>query len=335
MEGDYEYSITNSHCLGLRRLLDALPAHEGEPLLLALLVACVDVLDFTKVVSESPAEHSYAWSLCLVLFMKIPVGLRLLHKSLLAAASVAVGSVAVSSISASSVSASSCEGDDGSGCVGAHRPSSSPPIVSSNAASFTTPSARAYVTTAEAHVFLGHHRQGVRTAIDLLGGPDAPPLFIAASAVCKTAWASTQRDANTRATALLQLLSRGATPEEAVATIAADLAPLLTHATAWDTLVADVLKTAPAALAMHLQPLSSNFCAKVERGRACSDMSEDGPDARELSFSGATPAVTVDECDVQPHMALISPPAGAAAGATAVENPMGGASTETPWEGFR
>ena len=329
MEGDDRNSVTNSHCNDLQRLLVPLPEHDGEPLLLALLVAGVDVLEFTSVVSESPAEHSYAWSLCLVLFMKIPVGLRLLHKSLLAAASVAVGSVAVSSISASSVSASSCEGDDGSGCGGAHQLSSSPPIVSSTAA-FTTPSARAYVTAAEAQVFLDHHRQGVRTAIDLLGGLDSPPLFIAASAVCKTAWAATQRDANARATALLQLLSRGATPEEAVATVAADLAPLLTHATAWDTLVADVLKTAPAALAEHLEPLESNFRAKVERGRACSDMSEDGPDARELSFSGATPAVTV-VCDVRPGVALISPPAGA----TAVDVPMGGARTETPREGFR
>ena len=329
MEGDSKHSVTNSAHTVICSLLDPLPAREGEPLVLALVDACFDILEFTRVVSESPAEYSYAWSLCLVLFMKIPVGLRLLHKSLLAAASVAVGSVAVNSISASSVSASSCEGDDGSGCGGAHQPSSSPPIVSSTAA-FTTPSARTYVTTAEAQVFLDHHRQGVRTAIDLLGGLDAPPLFIAASAVCKTAWAATQRDANTRATALLQLLSRGATPEEAVATVAADLAPLLTHATAWDTLVADVLKTAPAALAEHLEPLESNFRAKVERGRACSDMSEDGPDARELSFSGATPAVTV-VCDVRPGVALISPPAGA----TAVDVPMGGARTETPREGFR
>ena len=282
----------------------------GEPLL-SLHDAGSSIVRITRVVdSSAAASHLYAWSALFVLLLKLAPGLRLLHKALLSVF-------------------------DG--------PRRDLGGADSGAGAHPSPSACPCVTAADNRKLSDLVRKSARKVGNVLRGSLSLRLFVAASDECAAAWTASRESAHTRAENLLLLLARldaatRAVPSADTATAAAaDLAALLEQSSVWEKLVADVLANAPVELAGHLRSIELAYCDKVERDSPCgSDMSEDGPgggeggDARELSFSGATPAVTA-ACVVRPHVALISPPAGA----TAVDVPMGGARTETPREGFR
>ena len=302
------------------------PARRGEPLCLSLSDTCHLIIKGTNVIRESPANHTCAWFAHFSDIMKVAPGLRLLHETLLATSSAVVAS--------SSASAHGVEGEDGSGCAEAHRASCSPPLVSGAAVACTTP--RPHVTAAEAKALSDRHRKCVRMLRDIVDGPSSTPLFVAASDTCKAAWAKGQRDARVLAGDLLPLLARVARLTDAEPA-AADLAVVLTDAGKWEALVAEAIASAPVALAVHLGSVQRAFRDKVGRGRACSDMSEDGPDARELSFSeaaGAAAAAVSSSQREDARPALVSPAACATGAASTSDVPMGDGSTKTQSGGF-
>ena len=280
----------------------------GEPLLLSLHDAGSSIVRITRVVvSSAAASHLYAWSALFVLLLKLAPGLRLLHKALLSVF-------------------------DG--------PRRDLGGADSGAGAHPSPSACPCVTAADNRKLSDLARKSARKVGDVLRGSLSLRLFVAASDECAAAWTASRESAHTRAENLLLLLARldaatRAVPSADTATAAAaDLAALLEQSSVWEKLVADVLANAPVELAGHLRSIELAYCDEVERDSPCgSDMSEDGPeghapDSRRLSFSPIGGAA-------RPNMAFTSPPAGAAAGATAVDVPMGGARTETPREGFR